>query len=404
MVASSEQLISSRSIIESDLDDEFIKDIPISDILIKHRIQTPDYDSGSQISSDEDLESRSLSQESAPTSEICYSSSDSSTSTCTGEGTTTSPSRRGGVENVEESIESSQVIQEVWAHNLLQEFRNICGLITDFPFVAMDTEFPGVVAKPLGDFNNMEEYRYQQVKCNVDLLKLIQLGISLFDREGNSPKGISTWQFNFKFNLSEDLYAEDSINLLENSGIDFGHHSTIGIDPSDFAELLLSSGLVLMDNVTWLTFHSAYDFAYLLAQLTAVKIPETEADFLDTLKLYFPHIYDIKYLMRATESPCGGLQKVADRLKVKRVGCQHQAGSDSLLTGQVFFAMYSKYFKVTGLDDVKFSGQICGLGSTGNLEGTEAFSVKDDFEESVLCLEFGQLNSSQVCGSPLRDH
>jgi len=394
MVASTEQLISSRSIIESDLDDEFIKDIPDGDLVIKHRVKTPDYDSGSQISSEEESESCSLSQESGVgSSEIC--DSDSSNGGATNKG-------RGAVEVVkEQSTESGQVIQEVWAHNLLEEFRNICALITDFPFIAMDTEFPGVVAKPVGNFNNMEEYRYQQVKCNVDLLKLIQLGISLFDREGNSPKGISTWQFNFKFNLSEDLYAEDSIHLLENSGIDFGHHSTIGIEPHDFAELMLSSGLVLMDNVTWLTFHSAYDFAYLLAQLTAQKIPDSEVEFLDTLKLYFPNIYDIKYLMRATDSPCGGLQKVANRLKVKRVGHQHQAGSDSLLTGQVFFAMYSKYFKVTGLDDVKFSGQICGFGSSGSQEG---FTIKDDFEESVLCLEFGQLNSSNVCASPLRDH
>ena len=62
----------------------------------------------------------------------------------------------------------------------------------------------------------MDEYKYQLVKCNVDRLKLIQLGITLFDGSGELPKGVCTWQFNFKFNLAEDLYAEDSINLLQN--------------------------------------------------------------------------------------------------------------------------------------------------------------------------------------------
>ena len=32
------------------------------------------------------------------------------------------------------------------------------------------------------------------------------------------------FQFNFKFNLSEDMYAEDSVELLQNSGIQFDRH------------------------------------------------------------------------------------------------------------------------------------------------------------------------------------
>ena len=65
-----------------------------------------------------------------------------------------------------------------------------------------DTEFPGVVARPIGEFRSTSDYQYQLLRCNVDLLKIIQLGMSLYDSQGNQPMGGSTWQFNFKFNLT----------------------------------------------------------------------------------------------------------------------------------------------------------------------------------------------------------
>ena len=63
------------------------------------------------------------------------------------------------------------------------------------------------------------------MRCNVDLLKIIQLGLTFLDEKGDIPEtGPSTWQFNFKFNLTEDMYAEDSVDLLQNSGIQFEKH------------------------------------------------------------------------------------------------------------------------------------------------------------------------------------
>lgn len=61
-------------------------------------------------------------------------------------------------------------------------------LIDDFPFVAMDTEFPGVVAKPVGNFKNTADYYYQTLRCNVDMLNLIQLGLTLANAEGQIPR------------------------------------------------------------------------------------------------------------------------------------------------------------------------------------------------------------------------
>lgn len=49
-----------------------------------------------------------------------------------------------------------------------------------------------------------------------------------------------------------------------------------------------------MDNIKWLSFHSGYDFGYLLKLLTDQKLPEAESDFFECLRTYFPTIYDVK--------------------------------------------------------------------------------------------------------------
>lgn len=64
---------------------------------------------------------------------------------------------------------------------------------------------------------------------------------------------------------------------------------------------------------------STYDFGYMLKVLTNMNLPSEEADFFDMLKIYFPNIYDVKYLMKSCKNLKGGLQEVADQLEVKYV-------------------------------------------------------------------------------------
>jgi hypothetical protein len=191
----------------------------------------------------------------------------------------------------------------------------------------------------------------------------------------------NTWQFNFKFDLGYDLYAPDSVQFLQSYGIDFSRHYADGIDFSLFGELLMSSGIVLNDEVRWIAFQGKYDFGYLIKLLTCDYLPNTQEQFFELLHTYFPNIYDIKWLLHNVhheledqvvvvasrelsptsasggDVPGGGpitggttgrgremgLEDLAKTLGIPRVGTAHQAGSDSLLTCQVFFRLVHRH-------------------------------------------------------------
>ncbi|KAL6137835.1 hypothetical protein ACLB2K_063124 [Fragaria x ananassa] len=255
-------------------------------------------------------------------------------------------------------------IREVWNDNVEEEFELIRKIVDDYPYVAMDTEFPGIVCRPVGNLRNSYDYHYQTLRNNVDVLKLIQLGLTFSDEEGNLPKCETNqqciWQFNFReFNLNEDVFANDSIELLRQSGIDFKKNNEKGIDAKLFGELLMSSGIVLNDGVHWVTFHSGYDFGYLLKVLTCQNLPDTQVGFFNLINIYFPTIYDIKHLMKFCNSLHGGLNKLAELLEVERVGICHQAGSDSLLTSCTFRKLKENFFSGS-LE--KYAGVLYGLG------------------------------------------
>jgi len=254
-------------------------------------------------------------------------------------------------------------IRNVWEENVEEEMAIIRELIETHPYVAMDTEFPGVVARPVSETYS-PDFHYKSLKCNVDLLKIIQLGLTFADEHGNYAKGCPCWQFNFKFNLNDDMFAQDSIDLLVTSGISFEDHATRGIDPLHFGELLMVSGLVLNDRVKWVSFHSGYDYAYLLNVLTTQDLPKDEKSFFELLKIYFPTIYDIKYMTSLCDGHFGGLQRLADDFKCARIGPEHQAGSDSLLTMSTYFALANSKFSPKGkIDDTKYKNELYGYGN-----------------------------------------
>uniref|UniRef100_A0A0E0KX17 poly(A)-specific ribonuclease n=1 Tax=Oryza punctata TaxID=4537 RepID=A0A0E0KX17_ORYPU len=239
-------------------------------------------------------------------------------------------------------------IRQVWAHNVEEEFRIIRNAIDHFPYVSMDTEFPGVIHRPTKHPALLTATdRYDLLRRNVDALHLIQVGITLA-ASPTAPPALA-----FEINLSDfdqrvHRHATESVQLLADHGLDLAAHRRHGVRASALAPLLMSSGLVCSHGaVKWVTFHSAYDFAYLVKLLMGRKLPKSMPEFLNLVRVFFgDEVYDVKHMMQHCGGELyGGLERVAAALQVKRAaGRCHQAASDSLLTWDVFRRMRELFF------------------------------------------------------------
>ena len=239
-------------------------------------------------------------------------------------------------QNIINNYKLEDKIIDVYEDNFIKEIKRIGKYLKQYPYIGMDTEFPGIVY-PCTSISS--DFYYQFIKTNVDKLKLIQLGITLTNAKGEQPPNTATWQFNLKFDIDKDEHSQESINLLYNSGINFHKIKNEGISHSLFAEYLMVSGMVLNENIIWISFNGLSDFAYLLKLLIGDYLPNNTNDFLDLIKTYFPNAYDIKYMINENDLYKGGLNKLAKELNIERKGEVHQAGSDSLITSQVFFKL-----------------------------------------------------------------
>ena len=233
-------------------------------------------------------------------------------------------------------------IIEVYEDNFEEQIKILADLLEDFNYIGMDTEFPGTVFHVE---NMTEDFYYKSLKKNVDKLKLIQLGITLTNEKGEYPKNYPyhTWQFNLEFDKDTELYKDESMDMLKKCGIDFDKLKKKGIKHNTFAEYFMVSNLVLNPDVHWVSFQGSYDFGYLLKLLINKDLPQTEDEFIEELNRYFINYYDIRVIVKDNENLLKkGLNRLAELLEVRREGQEHQAGSDSMVTIDVFFKLKKK--------------------------------------------------------------
>jgi len=228
-------------------------------------------------------------------------------------------------------------LHEVWEANFEEEF---AALLAAYSFaggpdaiLALDMEFPGF---PLADPQFSAHAAHHQALChNVDQLWPIQLGVAVIGGSDGVHRGV--WTFNLRFDAGVDGHTQEALDFLERAGLDFPRHRKEGINALELGQRLKNSNLVGAHGRApcWLTFSGSYDWGYLLKLLTSGRpLPGLASTFDKVLSVYCPRRRELRDLL-----PNGSLEALGRRHGVKRWGAAHTAGSDALLTLELFMLL-----------------------------------------------------------------
>jgi len=234
------------------------------------------------------------------------------------------------------NVELSPVLQEsarlsetdVWAANFRPSVEYMVELVdAGYTYIAFDAEFPGCVTSD--GHGELARFSYDNVRKSVNSSSPIQYGFSVYDAYGRRG---ATFTFNLKWDRRLEIFNANSIDLLENAGLSMGRHAVDGIDQRIFSNAM--SQLFSRTDISWICFHGAFDFGYLVKGFIG-NLPNCRSEFLAELHDLFPNRVDLK----TVSTYRGGLERLASELGVGRTGTNHEAGSDSRLTGDVFFSL-----------------------------------------------------------------
>lgn len=290
-------------------------------------------------------------------------------------------------------------VREVWAWNYAEELEVLLAALSSCghgALVALDTEFPGFLREH--PFIAARNEQYQALRCSVDLLQPIQLGLALADVDGQIH-GI--WNFNFRFNMAVDLHTEAAMVFLSHAGVNFPLHAAEGISSEAFGQWLACSPLVQARNNSpwWVTFSGLYDLGYLLKLLTGKPLPNTISAFESALALCCPRRYELRDWL-----PHGSLESLLRDRRMERHGAAHTAGSDALATVELFLTVVGAAHRVESMDSVIRRGKSEATEFVaeprGDAEVATAPAGMPLVGPTLVCAELLESASSPACEAP----
>jgi CCR4-NOT transcription complex subunit 7/8 len=265
---------------------------------------------------------------------------------------------RGSLSEEVQFGDEGHTIRDVWAWNFDQEFDALLAAVANSSgtsaVLALDMEFPGFLREERR--TDAQAQRYQALRENVDFMWPIQLGVAVSSASG-TLKG--AWTFNLRFDAEKDHSSPSGMAFLRRVGVNFARHRGEGIPPAMIGRRLASSSLVGWHRQApwWLTFSGSYDLGFLLKLLSCGRpLPGEASSFDKALSVVCPWRHELR-----DQLPKGSLEALGKQHGIIRRGQAHTAGSDALLTLELFMQLeYTAYLQ----KDADWSGMPTGM-STG---------------------------------------
>lgn len=241
----------------------------------------------------------------------------------------------------------------VYNDNLAKSFKKIRKLSRKFNYISVNFTHPGTLA------SCGKRPEWDRIQTNVSLTTPIQVSLALYDDNCNFG---GVWQFNFQYSLGTEMYREDTLASLKKAKIGFDRLEEMGVKPQNFAEILICSGILLNKQIHWVSYHSGYTFGMMLQLLRSDMIPFEEAEFFKLIKLYFPNLYDIRYVASKKCNNTLASQLFFEKTKIESVDIS-QSYKNCQKFAPTFFRIKSILTAQNSFDTLSFNGYIYGLGA-----------------------------------------
>lgn len=241
----------------------------------------------------------------------------------------------------------------VYNDNLAKSFKKIRKLSKKFNYISVNFTNPGTLA------SCGKRPEWDRIHTNVSLTNPIQLSLALYDENCNFG---GVWQFNFQYSLGSEMYREDTLVSLKRAKIGFDRLEETGILRQNFAETFICSGILLNNQIHWIAYHSGYTFGMMLQLLRSSLIPFDEAEFFKLINLYFPNLYDIRYITSTKFNNTLAAQLFFEKVKIESLEIS-QSYKNCQKYALTFFRIKSILIGQNSFDTSSFNGFIYGLGA-----------------------------------------
>ncbi|TVU20484.1 hypothetical protein EJB05_36692, partial [Eragrostis curvula] len=187
------------------------------------------------------------------------------------------------------------LVVDVWADNQDAEVARIHGLLRDFDIAAVATSYdvpagPFLPASPRSPaLPRILESCYEAVRSRVDRVRFAQLGLALFNCDGELG---GVWRFHLG-----DTAAGDA-RFLAGIGVDPARRQRA--DPHRVCRAVRESSRAIIPRGVWVTSDGADDVAYLVRHICGGRLPCRRDEFVHVCATSFPALYDLRVLAEWT--------------------------------------------------------------------------------------------------------